>query len=150
MTWAIGAKSCPCTLQLDLADHSRDLLAIDVDDRRLATLPAAYLRLLDDTAMLRIGLPGGLSLGELARSDAAAPYFAAGCERLAVFGVPETIDHSEFHDGNVLVQQGHYRFIDWGDACVSHPFLSLFVTLRSLARTMGLETKDPAVSDLLG
>ncbi len=42
---------------------------------------------------------------------------------------PETIQHDDLHDAQVFVRDGRYRFLDWGDACVSHPFFSLAVTL---------------------
>jgi len=51
------------------------------------------------------------------------------CEQLAALGVPETIQHDDLHDGNVFVRDARYLFFDWGDSCVSHPFLSMTVTL---------------------
>jgi len=36
-----------------------------------------------------------------------------------------TIEHSDLHDGNAFVRDAVP--LDWGDACVSHPFLSLLV-----------------------
>jgi len=44
--------------------------------------------------------------------------------------VPETIQHDDLHDGQVFVRDGRYLFFDWGDACVSHPFFSMSVTLE--------------------
>jgi Ser/Thr protein kinase RdoA (MazF antagonist) len=51
------------------------------------------------------------------------------CEELAGYGLPETIQHDDFHDGQVFVRDGRYLLLDWGDACVSHPFFTLAVTL---------------------
>ena len=36
-----------------------------------------------------------------------------------------------------------YRFFDWGDSCVSHPFHTLVVTLRSTAYRFDLEPDGP-------
>jgi len=44
--------------------------------------------------------------------------------------VPETIQHDDLHDGQVFVRDDGYLFFDWGDACVSHPFFSMSVTLE--------------------
>ena len=52
------------------------------------------------------------------------------CEELAGYGLPETIQHDDFHDGQVFVRDGRYLLLDWGDACVSHPFFTLSVTLE--------------------
>ena len=58
---------------------------------------------------------------------------AGGARRLRAssrrFGIPETIQHDDLHDGQVFVQDGRYLLLDWGDACVSHPFFTLAVTL---------------------
>jgi len=46
------------------------------------------------------------------------------------YGVSVTIQHDDFHDGQVFVHDGRYLLLDWGDCCVSHPFCSLAVTLE--------------------
>ena len=51
------------------------------------------------------------------------------CDELAASGLPETIQHDDFHDGQVFVSDGRYLLLDWGDACVSHPFFTMAVTL---------------------
>lgn len=54
-----------------------------------------------------------------------------------------TIQHDDFNDGNVLVRGGDYVFFDWGDACVSHPFHTLVVTLRATAARLDLQPGGP-------
>ena len=53
---------------------------------------------------------------------ALAPRFAELCERLAGYGVPETLHHDDFHDANIFVCGDRYTFADWGESCVAHPF----------------------------
>src|SRR2546428_5995361 len=60
--------------------------------------------------------------------------------------VPDTIQHDDLHDGQVFVRDGHYRILDWGDACVSHPFYSLSVILRSIAYTFKLKHDAPELA----
>jgi Ser/Thr protein kinase RdoA (MazF antagonist) len=62
--------------------------------------------------------------------------------------VPDTIQHDDLHDGQVFVKDGRYRILDWGDACVSHPFYSLTVTLRSIAHTFKLKPDAPELKRL--
>ena len=57
------------------------------------------------------------------------PGFARRATELAAAGIPETIQHDDLHDAQVFVRDGRYLLLDWGDACVSHPFFSLAVTL---------------------
>lgn len=135
-------------LQNALAGRTADLLAAGVPDRRPALLPARYAALLDDTSALALGAAHGLTLEEHTRLRHLAPAFAARCAALADLGLPATLDHSDFHDGNILIHPGGYRFIDWGDACVAHPFLTLLTTLRSIAYGLGAREEDPPLCDL--
>ena len=66
------------------------------------------------------------------------------CERLAAYGIPETIQHDDFHDGQIFVHDRRYLFFDWGDACVSHPFCTLSVTLEGGLR-WGLDDIEDSV-----
>jgi hypothetical protein len=110
-------------LQLDAAADAGAFLDLDAPDRRLALLPAAYAelvgRLPDDEP-------------ERERLTAHVPEVEAIAGRLGGFGIPETIEHDDLHDGQVFVRDGRYRLLDWGDACVSHPFFTMAVTLEGV------------------
>lgn len=125
-------------VQIEMVGRVRDLLALGTPDRRLAVLPTRYKQLLADTGALRIALPEGLTSEEYQRLHELAPRVAADCEQLASFGIPETLQHDDFHDGNIFVQDGRYIFFDWGDSCVAHPFFTLVVTLRSVSHRLKL------------
>ena len=84
-------------LQTEMAARLPELLALGALDRRLAQ----YKHLLADTSALHVGQPDGLSAEAYQRLRDMAPRFAAQCERLAVFGLPETLHHDDFHDGNI-------------------------------------------------
>ncbi|WFE28505.1 hypothetical protein O7623_04645 [Solwaraspora sp. WMMD791] len=103
-------------VQLDLADDVDDLLALGVPDRRLATLPQAYERIVD-------------AVGAEPRFRDAVPMVASLCAELAAYGLPELLQHDDLHDAQVFVRDGRHLLMDWGDACVSHPFFTLSVTL---------------------
>lgn len=59
--------------------------------------------------------------------------------------MPATVQHDDLHDGNVFVADDGYRFFDWGDASIAHPFGTLLVTLRSVAYAFELSPGDPAL-----
>jgi len=130
-------------LQLAVAPHADDLLAAGVPDRRLAVLPSQLERLLDDPEALLLGRPEGVTPAERDRLRALIPEFARARSELAAYGIPETLQHDDLHDGNVFVRDGAYVFFDWGDSCVSHPFHTLVVTLRALAHRLGLPPGGP-------
>lgn len=67
-----------------------------------------------------------------ARFREAAPLVADLSAQLASYGVAETVQHDDLHDGQVFLgrpETGTHLVLDWGDACVTHPFLTLAVTL---------------------
>lgn len=133
-------------LQLAVAPHAGELLEIGVPDERLAVLPAHFDRLLEDRDALLLDRPVGLTQDEHERLLAFRGELAELCRRLAGHGIPETLQHDDFHDGNVFIRDGRYLFFDWGDSCVSHPFHTLVVTLRAIAHRFELE---PGGSELL-
>jgi hypothetical protein len=111
-------------VQIDLAPRAEELVSLGVPDRRLAVLPATFEAFLDEV---------GPTLGDdelVERARAKVPWVREACEELASYGIPETIQHDDFHDGQVFVRDGRYLLMDWGDACVSHPFFTLSVTLQ--------------------
>jgi hypothetical protein len=104
-------------IQLAMEPDVDALLALGVPDMRLATLPEGYAQLmdvLDAEDRYRDGLARVVELAE----------------ELATFGIAETLQHDDLHDGQVFVRNGTHLVMDWGDACISHPFFTLSVTLE--------------------
>ncbi len=106
-------------LQLTLMDEVDALLNAGAPDLRTATFVERYERLVDEVEVDQ-------------RFRDATAYVAELNDRLAAYGIPETIQHDDLHDGQVFVRDGHHLLMDWGDACVSHPFLTLSVTLEGV------------------
>jgi hypothetical protein len=135
-------------LQMEMAAHTAEILAVGAFDRRLARLPRLLEQLLDDTGALRVGRRDGLSPREHRQLRELRPAFEADCVALAAFGIPETLQHDDFHDGNILVAQGRYVFFDWAESAVAHPFFTLVVTLRSIAYSLGMGEEDAGLREL--
>ena len=119
------------------ADRDR-LLAAGAPDRRLSVLPGQFEMLLGDRAAL-----ASLTEMELEHLRTLVPRIDAECRELEAYELPETIQHDDLHDGQVFVRDGRYVFFDWGDACLSHPFFTLVVTLAVLAYRLELEHGSP-------
>lgn len=130
-------------LQIDLAGHVDELLAVGVPDQRLARLPALYEQILDDTRWLLIDQPDGLTSAEYQRLLDASPQVREMCRRLASYAVPESLHHNDLHDGNIFIGNGRYLFFDWGDSSISHPFFCLRTVFVSMENTFGLAEDDP-------
>lgn len=115
-------------VQLDLAGDVERMLALGVPDLRLATLPDRYDRLMDE-----IDAEPGLR--------ASSGRVAELADELACYGLPELLQHDDLHDGQVFLQDGRPLLTDWGDACISHPFFTLSVTLEGVI-ARGLDDED--------
>ena len=111
-------------LQLAAIADIDELLSVGVPDRRLDKLPTQYEHLLGETP--------GLTAEELAQLDRLRPRVREMCEELAAYGIPETIQHNDLHDRQVFVRDDDYRFLDWAEACISHPFFTMAITLEGV------------------
>lgn len=129
-------------VQLACEEDVEALLALGVPDRRLHTLPTAYAALLAQLDDPDPGLPGPKAIEGL-------------CAALGAFGIRETVQHDDLHDGQVFLGTGTHQVLDWGDACVSHPFFTLSVTLEGviawgLDDQQGSEDLEPYLAAYLG
>jgi hypothetical protein len=126
-------------VQVGCVDHVSELLALGIPDWRLMHLPKLYAELLADADSVLVDQPKGLTSEEFNRVQELAPRFAQICDQLAAFGIPETVNHGDFHDGNVLVKDGKITLFDWGDGCIAHPFISLRTFFVSIEIALGLD-----------
>ena len=138
-------------LQIKLAERIAEILALGIPDRRPATLPALYEQLLADTDSLLIDQEKGLTSAEFQQLKNMTPRFQQICADLTAFGIPESLNHGDFHDGNVLLKNRRITFFDWGDASVTHPFVSLRTFFVSIEIALKLDDYafTPEMSALL-
>ncbi|MDZ5623595.1 phosphotransferase [Nocardioides bizhenqiangii] len=127
----LGVLRSVAEIQIACEDSVDELLALGVPDLRLATLPDTYDR-------------QAREFDVEPRFRAATPYVRELCDRLAAFGIRETLQHDDLHDGQVYVKDGTHLVMDWGDACVSHPFFTLSVTLEGQI-SWGLDDVEDSV-----
>ena len=125
-------------LQIAMWREADSLVAVGVPDRRLALLPELVADVLD-------GADHGLEPDEHRALVDLLPRLRELSEELAAFGFPETVQHDDLHDANVLVRDGVAHAFDWGDTSVSHAFMTLRVTLKFFAHTRELPEGAPEV-----
>ncbi len=113
-------------MQIAAVKDVDSLLAAQCLDRRLDKLATQIDRLLSDCEV-----NFDLDKTEIARLYDRAASLKAMCNTLASYSVPQTLVHGDLHPGNIAQAQGKYRFFDWTDGCISHPFFDL-VTLLNL------------------
>jgi aminoglycoside phosphotransferase (APT) family kinase protein len=125
--------------QYKAVNHVDVLLSIGVLDWRLVKLPNLYLQLLNQEAILR---DDGLTAAEIKVLRTLHPTISTLCDRLSQYKIPETLEHTDFHDSNILIKDGCLTIGDWGDAVISHPFFSLVSYLNSVTRYYDVKETD--------
>lgn len=118
-------------LQVAMTADVETLLALGVPDLRLDTLPERYLEVVD-------------AVGAERRFRDALPQVVDLRDRLATYGIGETVEHDDLHDAQIFVRDGRSCVLDWGDACVTHPFFTLSVSLEGVLQ-WGLYDVEDAV-----
>jgi hypothetical protein len=113
-------------LQLELAPHRDELLALGVPDRSLAGMAELTAELPVDPGLVR---------------DLVATVES--------YGLPETLVHEEVHPGNVLVRNRKNVFVDWADSSVGHPYFGIVIGLRSVRDLFELELGAPELERLV-
>jgi aminoglycoside/choline kinase family phosphotransferase len=136
-------------LQIGLAEHIDEILSLGLPDRRLEKLPALYSELLTDEMSLMIDQEKGLSSADFQQLQNLKPRFESICSYLATIGIPESLNHGDFHDGNVLIKDGQITFFDWGDASVTHPFVSLRTFFVSMEISLQLDDYAPPTPEMV-
>ena len=122
-----------------------EMLAAGVPDGRPVSLVGELGRLLDDdVAWGRLtGDEAEAGPAARARLRAALPALEAAARELAGLGVAASVQHDDFHGGNILVGPDGDRFFDWGDGIVAHPFGTLTATFSSIAHHTQRSQDDP-------
>lgn len=128
-------------LQRSLEPHADRLVGLGVEDLRPALMPQVLAETIERLRVERP--PGRLDDDDAQALVALLPAYAEACAELAAGGVRPTLQHDDLHDNNIAVPGP--VFLDWGDACVGHPFGTLLATLRSVMHHHGLGPDDPAL-----
>jgi aminoglycoside/choline kinase family phosphotransferase len=138
-------------LQIGLAEHVDEILALGIPDHRPAALPSLYTQLLANEASLMIDQEKGLTSAEFQQLQILTTRFEQICKDLSAFGIPDSLNHGDFHDGNILLKNGRVTFFDWGDANVTQPFVSLRTFFVSIEIALKLDDYafTPEMSQLL-
>lgn len=126
-------------LQIEVAPYAGTLMAAEVSDRRPTKLPDFFARLAVAEDLMQIGRAGGLTRAQANRFLALGPLVQELAARLDAYGFPASLDHGDLHDANVFLNGDDFVFFDWGDASLTHPFISLMIPLRVLGNRLGLE-----------
>jgi hypothetical protein len=131
-------------VQRTFLGREEPLLACGLPDRRLHCLVADLRVALEDDRVLGAAREA-FGPAQQERLRALLPEIEARCAELASAGIGPTVQHDDLHDANVLSDGARTVIFDWGDAGLTHPFLSLGVALGAAAHRAGLDRYDAAI-----
>jgi hypothetical protein len=137
-------------LQRRVEVRNGELLRLGVPDGRPETLPATLTRLVDDDAIWNrvAGADRDPARQARARLRSLGAWVTHRSVDLSGSGISATIQHDDLHGGNVFAGPHGYRFFDWGDSVVAHPFGTLVTTLNSVAFRLEVDPDGPDLSRL--
>ncbi|WP_367606087.1 aminoglycoside phosphotransferase family protein [Legionella sp. W05-934-2] len=130
-------------IQRSLEDKVQALLDLGTPDWRLNRFPSLYSQLIEQDKLLQ---DDGLTEQEIDHLQKLRPTCINLCEALSKYKIPETINHCDFQENNMLLdnKSGSIGIIDWGEAVISHPFFSLSGCLWNITFFNDLGEKDDA------
>lgn len=136
-------------LQIASLEWVDQLLEMGLPDRRLTRLPTLLESLLSSRVM-----EVGHSFEEVERVRSAAssliPKFEKACAKLSEAPYTNALEHGDFHTRNILMKEDVATIIDWGDACITHPFCSILVTLEWMQDQLPPQERERSLDCLRG
>ncbi len=135
-------------LQIDSIPAFESALNLGLSDRRVEKLPGLIDALLSDER-----LAADRSAQSVRALQTAVcrllPRFEQVCLDLAATKYAAALDHGDIHRGNIFVSAGEACLIDWGDACVTHPFCSIMLTLETILTQVPADKRVQWIRPLL-
>ncbi|UJA20844.1 aminoglycoside phosphotransferase family protein [Thermoleophilia bacterium SCSIO 60948] len=122
-------------LQREIEPIVSDLVAAGVPDMRPARMARRF-----DEACEAMAAEGSGSPELDRRLEAIRPSVIEWAAELSSSPIAPSVDHQDLHHSNVTGDAASgYRFYDWGDAVVGHPFGAMMVPLGFAVRRLGFE-----------
>jgi len=134
-------------LQIAVAPHAAELVAMGAPDRRSSALATAFETIVATDELLTIAGPQSVTPDDLRTLRGLVGRVRSWCDELGGT-MPDTIQHDDLHDGQIFIRDGVVRFLDWGDSNVSHPFFTLVVFQRHIANALRSDERDARLTRL--
>ena len=119
-----------------------DLLPLGVPDYAPSTFLEHFDELIKEESWFSPSIAPGYLPDIHRRVLSLRPLLAELAVELSA-GITSTVQHDDLHSANVFTDRGQAQIIDWGDAVVTHPFLTMRVTLDVLAAELEVQRDGP-------
>jgi len=135
------AAAALAELQIESIDHGARVLAAGAHDLGAIALSKLIQPFIEIMAQLMERQskvpPAALSRKELLLLG---DRIQSALDAMEALGIPETLGHLDLNPGNIIVSPSRCAFLDWAEAYVGSPFLSLEYLLEHLRRTIGTDS----------
>ena len=131
---AVRALSSYAKAQCAVSEKVPDMLASGMPDYRVNLLTHKYAELLDSGLLQEAD---GASRNNIEKLRKGIPKLEKLCRVLKTGCIPDSIEHGDFTDNNIFVLDDVPRVADFGEAVVSHPFLSVSRFAAGMGRVHG-------------
>ncbi len=134
-------------IQKETTDHIETFINIGVPDWRLNKLPILYNEMVNDTKTLE---EWGLEENDISRLKQYSVSFEKLCNSLDAYNLPDTLNHSDFHDGNILINNASQEitFIDWGETNIGNPLLQMSSCLYGIKDRYDISLESSTYKEL--
>lgn len=124
-------------LQITATNKIQRFFDLGVPDWRLEKLPALYLGLINQKALL---LDDGLSKNDLIKLKKLESKLSSLCAQLASYNIKDTFGHADFHDKNICIDPDTCQttIIDLGEVVITYPFFSFLNYLHRAKENFSL------------
>ncbi|MFZ4719439.1 MAG: phosphotransferase family protein [Ilumatobacteraceae bacterium] len=114
-----GPFAALAALQRRFVGRGDELRALGLPDRRLVSLVDEFRE------AVAMPLARDVLGADAERSSALARGVAAGVDRVAALGLPDTLLHGDFHPNNVTLHRDDVVVFDWSDAAIGNPIVEI-------------------------
>lgn len=117
-------------IQYSTIEYIDDLIKVGVPDWRLDKFPDLYDELVSNTEYLYDNNVTKEQQKQLYNYKSVVRNL---CNELSSFGIAETLNHSDFHDNNILYNKTNKTtaIIDLGETAINHPLFSLHACIEA-------------------
>lgn len=135
------------TIQKNSVGYVQDFLNIGVPDWRMSKFPTLYDDLVDSIENWKMW---GIDTHKIAHLKNAKVPLTKLCEKLAAHNIPNSLNHSDFQDNNMVIDNlsGKITIIDWAETNISCPLLSLGTCLRTIRDRYSIPEESCTYMDL--
>ena len=132
------ASASLAKLQIQSIDRGSQVLgagARDLGSAALSKLIQPFISVVAQLMERQTKVPPSI----LDRKDlsALADLLQSAVDATKAIGIPETIGHLDLNPGNIIASENRCAFLDWAEAYVGNPLLSLEYLLEHARRTFG-------------